>query len=598
MAYNRGDRFPRLPYPVRFLEPGTYQNLEAYNLKLNKAPFLAKCERKTQPGNKIWTHAIYDADPQRRIPNCASLMSKRPRFPYEALSAEDIEAMLCRCGRGNICECKDKDEEDPEAICDAKIHKRLFKGPPPRAGMEGLSVPSRRDFGFEEMPDGTFKRIFKTEVELGPTFYNSKVYKSTDFYHGCKWSKWKSSRTIKALESRPGPADYDLVRMPTENEICAEQVRAERRKYSKQLRYIEMIQQKNTREGRPGPASYSPKESKGTDLSYYGSKAQRFKNYTDAQNPGPCAHWIKRDFDLLEPPPEPCLARLPDPAFFGVKAKRFKPQKEEGPSPASYGPCDRQCHVLNCSTAPFGSSARRFKETALNYDDDTDEDVTTDEKACPKPTWPFKSKTIRMKPLGNTRRFEQIPADFPMVFYEDKRPNQHLCPFYSSEGRFEPWYDWLAVYARLKTPGPGYYNPEKYRCTRAVCRGPLLRAERFSPAKYQSPAPNEYYIRNGVETIFHTFNQRLNDNMVYGNKVQWRYVPPKVQQKLSFFDREGLILDKAILALDVESETREKPEKEKETPDSERIEKGVIAADGKQKLLRTFLYKQAMKPIF
>lgn len=593
MAYNLGDRFPPPPKSFTLLDPGAYQYNVQSKYKLSKAPFLSKVPRKTQAGAQLWTHAIYYADFPPKIPNCASMMSKRPRFPYEALSKEDLEDILCRCGVQNVCECA-SEEIEPAFICQGKVPRRLFKGHPPRSSMgEGLSSPSKRDHGFKVNTDGSQKRITSKVSDESPPFYDIRVDESSAFYQGCKWSQRTSKRSSKEQEHSPGPAAYTLERERTQAEVCDEAVRAYKRKRSKQLRFIEMMQQRNILEGFPGPASYSPNlpAGAGSNMQFLGPKADRFPVTTE-QRPGPADHWIHRDFDLPIPPWEPCHAKLPEPSFFGVKANRFKSRKEEGASSATYNPGGKECLIKHCSTAPFGSSTVRFKQEPIKEEEDCVKMVSEEEpmkrdsvkdiNVCQMPTWEFRSKTIRMKPLEKKWN-EQSPADWPQQNYKVNRLRQfqYTAPFFSSEGRFQPWNDWMPVFGKYETPGPCYYNLEKPKCYPAVCRGPLVRACRFPSATFDTPAPNEYQVGGGVETVLATHNQKLKVNMENQHKFIWE--APVESKTLSFNEQETALLNKSIALLDGDIFDQNAT-----TVADQKLE--IVNDQLKPKLLRYFLY--------
>lgn len=598
MAYSLGDRFPPPPTSYTLLEPGAYQFGDDHKVRINKVPFLSRTPRNTQPGGRIWTHAIYDYAIPAKIPNITSLTSKCPRFPYEAFSKEDLEALLCRCGIQSPCECPTGEEqEEPEVLCQAKVRKRIFKGPAPKSTLcDGLSAPSKRDHGFEVQPDGSQKRLLDKVDDESPPFYDAQVHESTAFYHGCKWSKWTSKRSSQTVDDGPGPADYYYVKHPTDYEICAEKLRLYRRQTSKQLRFIEMVQQRDINEGRPGPATYSPMLPKGYEMQYLGPKAKRFTTSTIEQRPGPADHWVKRAFELPDPPDFPCHAKLPEPPFFGIKAQRFKPRREEGPSPATYNPVYNPCHFMHCPTAPFGSSSVRFKENP-NDNEDEEEVIAEDEpekkegndeqkKECPTPTWEFKSKTIRMKPLEKILNAPS-PADLaqPRVKVDRSRRLQYFAPFFSSEGRFQPWYDWMPVFGRVKTPGPCYYCLEKPKCYPAVPRGPLCRSSRFSDFKSESPSPNRYNVGGGIETILKTHNQRLKNNIEKQHKFIWE--PPLEPQRLSYEEQESLLLQKSIALLEPDNTSDNKSSKSCSSKSSPRRDD---TSKGQSKLLRCFVY--------
>ncbi|XP_075991239.1 uncharacterized protein LOC142986601 [Anticarsia gemmatalis] len=598
MAYNVANRFPPPPKYFAFYDPGTYQ-FEKGKIKPNTVPFLSKSPRKTGCNAILWTQVIYDAATPSKIPNITSLKSKKSRFPYEAFSAQDLEEILCKCGIESPCVCP-VSEIEPEVICQGKVIRRLYKGPTPRSnGDGGLSAPCKHDRGFEIQKDGVQRRIRKKITDESPPFYDARVIESTAFYHGCKWSQQTSMRAMKSLEVRPGPAEYSLDREPTFNEICAEKVRAHKRKTCKQLRFIEMVQQQNIREGRPGPATYHPKSPRGTDLEYLGPKAARFPSGELVIHPGPADHWLRRDFDPVEPPEIPCHATLPEPSFFGVKAQRFKLQREQGPSPATYYPNDKLCQVIYCATTPFLSSAVRFKPDII---EDSDEEEETDKEAqeakepCPTPMWQFKSKTIRMRPLEKMPN-EPSPADMSQANYKIKRSAemQKTAPFYSSDGRFQPWCNYLPVHGRLSTPGPCSYNLEPPKCIPAFNRGPMFRAKRFPCNRDNTPAPNEYEISGGIETVLHTHNQKLTDNINNQHKFVWEpFVEPK---SLSFEQREALLLQNCINLLEPDvavGDINKHPLK----GGSNLSMSSKATSRRKSKLLRTFLYSHPQPKYF
>lgn len=560
MAFSLSGRFPPPPKSYNLLDPGAYQNTIPPLLQ-NKVPFLSTCSRNTQAGITIWTHALYNANLPPKIPNCTSLMSKVPRFRYEALSKEDTEAIMFQCGVENPCECSIEEDKE-EIICQAKVRRRLFKGLAPKSTLgEGLSTPSKKDHGFKVLPNGTKIRLFQSVKEDSPPFYDARIIESSAFYQGCKWSQWTSRREQNVIESRPGPADYTIVHEPNYESLCAEKIRALKRKVSKQYRFIEMVQRNNIREGKPGPADYTPNYPKGTEMSWLGSKAERFADAKYEVRPSPNNYFIKRDFDKIDPPQKTSHVKLASPAFFGMKSKRFKPLREEGPSPASYDICYRPCHTKFCNTVPFGSSSQRFKEQIIEEDED-DDDInfidgtpkTSDkrsviEHSCEKPTWVFKSKTIGLKP--SSKKFnEPSPADLGQSHVEIKRSRQlqYSSPFFTSEGRFRPWYNWVIVHGKENTPGPAYYCLDKPKCIPAVTCGPMFRTRRFPVANFHTPAPNTYRVGGGIETILSTHNQKLKDNIKIKHNFHWS--PHVKLQKLTFEAQEANLLNKSIALLE------------------------------------------------
>lgn len=579
MAYDLDDRFSRPPKYYRFYDPGTYQ-FEKSSLKPNTAPFLSRKPRNTSTNAILWTQAIYDIPVLHRIPNITSLKSTVKRFPYEAFSPEDLEELLCRCGVENPCVCTEFPPE--EEICQGKVKRRIFKG---------------------YVPTGLEKKITVKDKNKCPPFYDASVQESTAFYRGCKWSKRTSERSTQVVQLGPGPTDYSLEKKPTIEEICAEKVRALKRKTCKQMRFIEKVQQQNILEGKPGPGTYSPEFPKGTNLQYLGPKAARFSNAYSA-HPGPADYWLRRDFDPLDPPEILCQAKLPEPSCFGIKAKRFIPQKEQGPSPASYDTTYKPCQFVHCSTAPFGSSTIRFK---ADVTDDSDDEVIIEEcpsapeKNCPNPTWEFKSKTIRMKPLiketGKPYSDESVPKKQKMC----RTPElQYMAPFYSSEGRFQPWYNNSPVHGKYETPGPCRYSLEIPKSIPAVSHGPLCREERFPRNKNNNPAPNNYKVYGGIESILSTHNKRLAENI--RNNITFVWDPPAKPESMTYEQREKLLFQKCIDLLEPDidiSKRRKKKSSVKSRSNMEKLQTDTIDKNvNKPKMLRTFLYSHQMPNYF
>ncbi|CAH1647768.1 unnamed protein product [Spodoptera littoralis] len=522
------------------------------------------------------------------------MLSKNPRFPYKAFSNEDLEEILCKCGISSPCECPtDQEKEENIVICQGKVKRRFFKGPTPRSvlGDEGLSAPSRKDYGFE-VADGVQHRLMKEIKEECPPFYDARVNESTAFYQGCKWSKRTSSKAHKLFGIKPGPGDYSFEREPTENEICIEKIRAYKKRIAKQLRFMDQVYEKNLSENRPGPATYDPKVPKGTDLSVIGSKAKRFPSSKYEVSPGPADHWLRRDFDPIEYSGITCHAKLPNPPCFGTKTARFSNKSSDGPSPASYNTRNKLCNYVHCSNAPFGTTATRFKDEVKeeSYADklesvedirDKPKEEEQTVKPCIQRTWVFKSKTIRMKPLLK-KYDEPSPADLPQNSIKTNRSpvSQYVAPFYSSEGRFLPWHCWLPVHGKMQTPGPATYSLAKPKCLPAFNRGPLYRAERFPKLAQRSPAPNKYDVDCGIETILSTHNQRLKNNIQNQCKFHWE--PPKPRKVLTFEEQEDLLFQHTIQILNLEDEIlHEVPVKEKDLGPNE---------PKQQKMLRSFLY--------
>ncbi|CAH0716410.1 unnamed protein product, partial [Brenthis ino] len=549
MAYNLSERFPPNPKSFPLLEPaGVYQRTNSILIRSNKVPFLSKTHRNTGTASTLWTHAIYCGDVSQRIPNCTSISSKIPRFSYELLSKENIEAVLCKCGIDTTCECcseKEEKSENEKIICQGKIPRKIFKGITPRSiESKGPFSACGHDQNYKIFPDGSRIRALKQD---DPPFYDTDVKEHSAFYHGWKWSKWTSQRINKLRETTPGPAAYKITTEPAYQTICAEKVRELKRKRSKQLRFIEMVQRKNILENFPGPANYQPTSPKGTNLNFLGPKAERFISSKYNEIPGPAKYNIKRDFEKGEEPLKYCHAKLPKPAAFGVKAVRFKYSSGDGPSPASYdSTCKRK--FLNCTLAPFNSSTKRFKDEIEISDADSDSEFVANEaqesqsknKLKDLPSWEFRSKTIRMKPLFK-KLHEPSPADLPPLMNKKERrlQFQYSSPFFSSEPRFQTWFNWIPVHGAGNTPGPGYYNLESPKCLPAVHHGPISRSLRFKSNTFQTPAPNTYKIDNGIETILKTHNESLKDRIRNKNKFHWN--PPAKTRLLGLKEKESAL---------------------------------------------------------
>lgn len=604
-AYGRSCRFPPPPPCVKLLDPGAYETdvrLCSRQEIPNRYPFLSNAPRNTMALRKPYTDTIYDSAIPHRIPNCTSMLSKRPRFPYKAFSEMDLEEILCRCGLDNPCECPTGEVEKQKILCQAKVHRRLFKGPPPRSAQEGgLSCPSKRDQGFDVMPDGSVRRLLTEVKGASPPFYDVNVNESTAYYQGCKWSKWASQRSIKSYEVRPGPAEYNLEREITPEEKCYQMIRAYRRKTSKLVSSMEISKG-------PGPADYSPQLPKRSELNFLGPKAERFFISQNEVRPSPDTYVIKRDFDPPNIPFNPRYSTLPlpTPAGFGSKDTRLKYRVVRGPGPADYNADVKLCNILYCGghNAPFNSSAKRFQDPKIDceveYDDEDENEMESqsdDEdrpsqlfkpRECLQLTSQFKSKTSRFKPLYKKLNVPS-PADLGLdlvrkEYKENTALQQMVAPFLSSQGRFQRWHNWIPVHNVNSTPGPGYYNFDKFKCYPAVPWGPLFKSQRFRDKGDNMPAPNEYKVGGGVEDVLATCNRKLLDNIEKQHKFHWK-IPVELKQ-LDFKERELALLNKAIANLSTTNFMRgpndPKPESVKEPK--------PIAT--KQKLLRCFLYKK------
>ncbi|XP_068619223.1 uncharacterized protein [Battus philenor] len=559
MAYNLGERFSKLPQYYPLLDPGTYETTTNVKIKANEAPFLSKSPRVCQQANKIWTHAIYNPRSFHKIPNCSAFLVKQPRFPYESLTKEELDEILCECDLQKKCECEPEADQKVNVIIEPPYQPRIYIGPFPRSNTdEGLSMPCKRDRGFLLLPDGSKKRSLVDHGKDSPPFLDTEVKETGSFYRGCKWSQWTSKRSTQAADDTPGPTTYDLKREPTESYLCAEKVRFNRRKNSKQYRFIEMVQQKNIREKLPGPATYSPTFPKGTDLQFLGPKADRFITSQYNVTPGPTAYTLKSDFDLPEPPIKECHAKLPERPVFGLRGPRFKPIRQEGPGPAEYNTTTKLCRFAHYPTTPFGTSVPRFIETKQEVEESTDEEVVDEEtepktKECKNSnlSWMFKSVTERMEPLRKKLR-EPSPADLVLSKAVTKRPLQFQMssPFFTSEPRFKPWYNWIPVHGKEQTPGPGKFYLEKVSCTPAVVRGPLCRCDRFEFIVPQSPPCTAYKTPRGIEKILETCNERLKENIAKKHAFHWE--PSKSKRKLSNTEKEKLLINKSIALLNTD----------------------------------------------
>ncbi|CAG4929363.1 unnamed protein product [Parnassius apollo] len=561
MAYSLGDRFSRLPKNFTLIDPGAYETRNNIKIKPHIAPFLSKTPRVSQSAKKIWTHAMYYADTPHRIPNCSSMMSKLPRFTYQAFSQKDLDSMLCQCGIQNTCECEienDETKNKESTFNKVKNQRKIFIGHPPRSMIEsGLSVPSKNDNGFIIFADGTKKRRLQKIEELPPPIRDVKVNELTAFYKGCKWSRRTSSRTFKNYDIKPGPADYTLEKQPTLASQCTEKIRASRCKFSKQYRYIEAIQLKNFKENHPGPGTYDPRLPKGPELQLLGSKAERFLSKKVDDIPGPSDYRVKRDFDIPELQKKCCLATLPERAPFGVKSKRFMSVSNIGPGPAFYDTDYSICQFSHCQMAPFGSSSARFtdikivtditnhNECSLNKQDNDYKGVTS------SPNWMFKSRTKRLKPLKRKSQ-EPGPADFSHIYLVSRRSLQlqNTAPFHSSEARFQPWHNWIPVQNVDETPGPGKYRFETFSCIPAVIQGPIFRSERFKLNILKTPASNAYKVGGGLEEVLHTHNQRLKENIKQKHTFHW--YSSSLKTKLTNIKKESLLFNRCIALLNTD----------------------------------------------
>ncbi|KAJ2954421.1 hypothetical protein O0L34_g2689 [Tuta absoluta] len=555
-SYGLESRFKDPRDCFRLNDPSAYNHSRSYGTSFcstsksskNKYGFLSSAPRRTQSYREPYTDKIYNARVDHKIPNAVSLKATTPRFSLKPFTEEELDEILCTCDLPDPCVCPTVPVQ-----CQAFVPKRVFKGPPPHSTIgDGVSVPTKRDRGFEILPDGSSRRLLDIVKEDCPPFYDARVLCSCEFYRGCKWSLRRTARTgPKQLEVRPGPADYTIEQEKTQFELCMEKVRAEKRKCSKQLRYTELIQEKNIREGRPGPADYYPRMPKCTDLKVLGSREVRFPISKLKKRPSPDTYSLKRHFDPPEPPLKPCNAKLPAPAGFGTKAARFITKDNHGPGPAEYDARVKLCDIVHCSDAPFGCSAKRFQAEKVEIDSEFDEDsekceVEMEVNSCPQLTWPFRSKTKRFKNTNDI--FDPIIPNLRNSTKETPIYIQEIAPFHSSQGRFQPWFDWLPLHLG-EGPGPCEYNTNRAKCPPAVNHGPLYRTRRFRENTFISPAPNAYCVRGGVEEVLKTYNKNLQANVNRGDK--WEWIPPPEPRSYSYEERELMILEKAIKQLEI-----------------------------------------------
>ncbi|XP_028035443.1 uncharacterized protein LOC114246905 [Bombyx mandarina] len=537
MAFNLESRFPKAPKYVTLLDPGAYQISDTDTKKWNKIAFNSSTPRNIRNEKKLWTHAIYNPEYRKKIPNCPSMMSRQPRFPYESYTKFDlVEEFLCNCGVDNVCTCSMKTELVDSVKCQGKIPKRIFKG---------LTLQSAVSADYQSEPP------VSKSININTTGFNGF---STDFYRGWKWSKWTSPRLKYSIDQSPGPGYYDIEKEPDKTKLCAEQCRFHKRKKSKQLRFIEMIQERNIIEGRPGPTDYDPKEIKAGEQNITFGKCVRFCKSSTEIRPGPADHSLRRDFDLIENNVV-CHAKLPNPAPFNVRADRFKSRKDDGPCAATYSPKPISCNFTKCTAVPFGSSASRFKDQFESDQEDQSaiDDETNELKSnVPQLSSNFKSKTVRFKPLVK-KKDEPSPADLGPVVNKmlyRSLPLQQMAPFFSSEGRFMPWRNWISIFGNVKTPGPGYYDVTNYsKKNIAVHHGPLSRSLRFKVPVDRTPAPNAYIVGGGIETILRSHNHRLKENTT-SHQALFSKEPAPFQ--LSLEERETLLINKSINLLSVD----------------------------------------------
>lgn len=554
MAFSLASRFP----PPRDLDecifgPGAYQNQLSVVIPKSKAPFNSNASRDAGTP-KPYSEQIYFPVLKRHIPNCAAFRSSKPRFSYEALSKEDIENLICRCPMACDCPVEGEDvEPKKEEVCQKEVPRKLILGRPPRSIVKGGLV-------CKSMTSDTEVKVKRGEPD--PPFYNTKVFETTTFYHGCKWSQRTGKRfkkTIEDSEVRPGPGAYTIEQKPRDDVLCAEKVRFLCRKASKQPRLAEIIQNLELRHGGPGPAAYYPREVKHNAVSVSGSRASRFATKKYDITPGPADYTMKSKFDLPKPPAYFSRAKLPEPSFFGIKAPRFKDIKQVGPGPADYMAKVNLCKIQHCvEGAPFGTSAPRFKAPKAVDDHEVEESEeeegeSHEPKQCKQLSWMFKSTSRRgeLTPRPVEPKVDELPPERKNrnLFVKKKVHDEHIAPFQSSEGRFLPWNDWMSVYGRLPIPGPGAYSLDKPKCYHpAVVHGPLFRAPKtpfFSVN--EGPGPSERNIRRGLN--IKTFNVRLQNNEVKrANAYHW--IPPKGPRKLTLEEKESLLLKQSIALLD------------------------------------------------
>lgn len=139
----------------------------------------------------------------------------------------------------------------------------------------------------------------------------------------------------------------------------------------------------------------------------------------------------------------------------------------------------------------------------------------------------------------------------------------------------------MPIYGSVNTPGPGYYNQEKSKWSPAVCRGPLVRTQRFPPSGFQTPAPNEYKVAGGLETVLCTHNAKLKMNIVNQHKFHWE-PPADPNNMLSYEQREAYLLENSIKFLNVEDKV----------PTNKNFKHNINT--NKPKMLRYFLYDHPM----
>lgn len=591
MAYGLSDRFPKQHKYYPLLDPGTYTTVGSVRIKRNRAPFLSRTPRITQPASKIWTHVIYSADHPRRIANCSAMMSRRPRFPWDILKKEDIREIICECNSQQTCECvSEKKKKDVKS--ESKPQQQIFIGPLPRANIDSDSPfrCKRNEFNNVFLSKND-KDIHKKGHKRRSCLNDNEPGVLTDYYKGCKWSRWTSKRTLKSLNEGPSPTSYTIKQEPPPYQLCAEKERANRRKTSRQYRYIDMIQKQNLKENLPGPATYNPQYPKGTDLQFLGPRAKRFTYSKYYIIPGPADYKVKRDFDLPELLENRCHAKLGRRSAFGMNAPRFKSIKHEGPGPASYDTSHQICMVKHCLTAPFGSSSVRFTDIQCEDEISDDEDTCSQTKdiECEKlkESWMFKSRTVRMNKLKK-KLIEPSPADMPLRTIN--RSKQNTAPFATSEARFQPWYNWIPVYNVQDTPAPGDYNPEKVLCIPAVVRGPVFRSERFKCDISQTPPCNAYKVSEGLEAVLRTHNTKLKENITKKHEYDWK--PFSLKKKSNDKERVSHLINSCLNLLNTDMFCAE------QTFNGKQILNRKIKKVENSKMLRSFLYKSVLPNYF
>lgn len=190
-------------------------------------------------------------------------------------------------------------------------------------------------YGFEENEDGTLRKqeAPDKDASLGPAFYNVKHEQTrpAKAYKGIHFGTMTSKRMNFGGKEGPGPGEYEpMVRQSTEVEH-ANIPEADRKKFDAKLpRYHEVVVKEEEKKAVPGPGKY---EVRG-----------QFDNKPPKVN--------TEGIEVEHPP-------------FGSQAKRFNPNKINGPAPGAYNDprtaLDSVKKITGLKRSPFSQTSVRFQ---------------------------------------------------------------------------------------------------------------------------------------------------------------------------------------------------------------------------------------------